>query len=347
MRPRDALAKPMAVGNGQGTMERDEARVAERKEYLEFGPADRQRLRELHRHLPRNAQGFGDDFYRMLREHPKLGALLDEPGTTERLQSAHVRYFSELTAGDYGSAYVERRLEVGRTHARIGLAPEWYIGAFRRYLSGMLETVWDTYGGRREDVTATFDALLKVVMFDLGLTLDTYFLADKQQIALRDRAIESSMNGIFIADASLPDYPLIYVNPAFEGVVGAQGHCVLGQPCLCRDHSADRSAIRDAMAKGLHANTVLRFDQADGRPRWVELFLAPVRNERDAITHFVGVLNDVTHRKNTESQLHFLATHDTLTGLANRHLFHLRSACPMAACSVRKRLCGGTIQGAA
>lgn len=303
----------------------DAEEIALRRRFLSLSDEDAELLRRLHQALPADGHGFTDAFYGMLRTYAPLAGLLRDDATVTRLKTAHERYFRELTAGRYDAAYVARRLEVGLTHARIGLEPKWYIGAFRASLSAMLQTVWDRFDGRREDVLPTLDALLKIALFDLGLTLDTYFHADKGRIALRDRAIESSVNGIFIADARQDDYPLIYVNPAFERALGARTGGVVGQPCICRNHVDDGYAeIRRAIASGSEGTTVLDLRREDGERRWVELFLAPVRNEADAITHYVGVLNDVTRRKDAEERLNHLASHDPLTGLPNRMLFHDR-----------------------
>ena len=312
-------------GNSARETRIDGDEIALRRRFLALGDTDVELLRRLHEVLPADGHGFTGAFYDMLRTYPPLAGLLRDDATVTRLRAAHERYFRELTAGRYDAAYVARRLEVGLTHARIGLEPKWYIGAFRAYLSAMMHTVWDRFDGRREDVLPTLDALLKIALFDLGLTLDTYFHADKRRIALRDRAIESSVNGIFIADAQQADYPLIYVNPAFERALGARTGAVLGQPCICRNHGDDGYAeIRHAIASGSEGTTVLELHREDAERRWVELFLAPVRNEADAITHYVGVLNDVTRRKDAEERLNHLASHDPLTGLPNRMLFHDR-----------------------
>lgn len=306
----------------------DAAEIAERKSFLGLGAGDAAQLRAVNGHLAQSKHGFSSVFYDQMLSYPALRTLLRDEATLARLKSAHERYFQELTGGDYGADYVARRLEVGVTHARIGLEPKWYVGAVRKYLSGMLDAIWEHSDGQREVFIPAFDALLKVALFDLGLTLDTYFHADKRRIALRDRAIESSVNGIFIADAGQADYPLIYVNPAFARVLGTGAACVVGQPCICRggdDENDDGyGEIRLAIARGSEGSTVLRLRRADGEKLWVELFLAPVRSEAGAITHFVGVLNDVTFRKEAEARLNHLANHDSLTGLPNRNLLYDR-----------------------
>ena len=95
--------------------------------------------------------------------------------------------------------------------------------------------------------------------------------------------------------------------------------------CIRRNHVDDGYAeIRHAIASGSEGTTVLDLRREDGERRWVELFLAPVRNEADAVTHYVGGLNDVTRRKDAEERLNHLASHDPLTGLPNWMLFHDR-----------------------
>jgi diguanylate cyclase (GGDEF)-like protein/PAS domain S-box-containing protein len=299
----------------------DAAEIASRKAFLELTEADAVHLRNIRGKLAAAQNGFADGFYEYLRQLPELAALLPDEATVARLKAAHGRYFASLTEGDYGDAYVDGRLRVGMTHARIGLTPKWYVGAFRKYLSDMLKATWVASGEEFAAFAPTFDALLKVVMLDLGLTLDTYIHADKRAIALRDRAIESSVNGIFIAAAAPDDCRLIYINAAFSQIIGTPRDEVLGQPCLCTGDDDGFAVIRGAIAEGRDGYTTLSRQRADGSQQWIELFLSPVRGDGDSVSHYVGVLNDVTARKEAEGQLAFLANHDSLTNLPNRSLF--------------------------
>ncbi|HJV28339.1 MAG TPA: EAL domain-containing protein [Aromatoleum sp.] len=320
----DALGRAKEIGDFAAEMGIDAAEIESRKAFLELGEADVRHLRAIRDRLSGAQHGFADGFYEYLRRLPELAALLPDDATVARLKHAHGRYFDSLTGGDYGEEYVGGRLRVGMTHARIGLTPKWYVGAFRKYLSDMLRAIWTATDGEVGSFMATFDALLKVVMLDLGLTLDTYIHADKRAIALRDRAIESSVNGIFIAAAAPHDCRLIYVNSAFSRILGSPREEVLERPCLCAGDEDGFAAIRTAIAAGRDGYTTLSRSRADGSQQWIELFLAPVLGDAGGVTHYVGILNDITARQEAEAQLAFVAHHDVLTGLANRGLFDLR-----------------------
>lgn len=317
-------------GDGHGPAEVDDvaaemgingAEIAARKAFLELDTADAEELRAIRDRLAAAQHGFADGFYEYLRRLPELAALLPDDATVDRLKRAHGRYFADLTEGDYGEAYVAGRLRVGMTHARIGLTPKWYVGAFRKYLSDMLRATWTAVDGDFPAFARAFDALLKVVMLDLGLTLDTYIHADKRAIALRDRAIESSVNGIFIAAATWPDCRLTYVNAAFSRILGQPREAALGQPCPCTGAEDGFAVIRAAIAEGRNGYTTLSRLRPDGSRQWLELFLAPVHSDSGSLSCYVGVVNDVTARKEAEAQLAYLAHYDALTGLPNRGHF--------------------------
>ena len=151
----------------------------------------------------------------------------------------------------------------------------------------------------------------------------------ESQLRQLSRALESSSNGVMITCSTQLDHPIVYVNPAFERITGYCAAEAVGQNgrFLVRDDLNQKGLndIRSALRSHHEAYAVLRNYRRDGQLFWNELHIAPVRNEDGGMTtHFVSIINDVTERINYEQQLQYHATHDVLTGLANRTLLNDR-----------------------
>ncbi|MBW7900725.1 MAG: EAL domain-containing protein [Rhodocyclaceae bacterium] len=150
-----------------------------------------------------------------------------------------------------------------------------------------------------------------------------------EQLRQLSRALESSSNGVMITSSTQLDHPIVYVNPAFERITGYSAAEAVGSSgrFLVRDDLAQKglSEIRAALRERREGYTVLRNYRKNGQMFWNELSIAPVRDESGEITtHFVSIINDVSERIAYEQQLEYHATHDALTGLANRNLLHDR-----------------------
>ncbi|MGE3550413.1 MAG: diguanylate cyclase, partial [Geobacter sp.] len=59
----------------------------------------------------------------------------------------------------------------------------------------------------------------------------------------------------------------------------------------------------------------------DGSIFWETVKICPLRDNNGAVTGFLKVSQDITARKQYEESLHYLGTHDPLTGLYNRAYF--------------------------
>ena len=151
-----------------------------------------------------------------------------------------------------------------------------------------------------------------------------YSKAGLRWLQLFVRGVEASSNGIMMTDAVSPQHPIIYVNPAFERITGYPANEVIGRNgrFLLGD-ALDQPAleiIRNALRSHKTGQAVVQCFRQDGSPFWNELSVAPVPDEHGATSHYVSIFDDVSERVSREHQLAHLATHDTLTGLANRML---------------------------
>ena len=155
-------------------------------------------------------------------------------------------------------------------------------------------------------------------------------LASEEAVRLSSRAVEASANGIMISDLAQPDLPIIYVNPAFERITGYPAPDVLGRNArfLMGGDTAQLGVeeIRAAIRERREGGAVLRNYRKDGTLFWNDLAISPVRNAAGEATHFVGVINDITERKQYEEQLERQNNQDALTGLASRNLLKDRVA---------------------
>ncbi|MDD2711024.1 MAG: PAS domain S-box protein [Verrucomicrobiae bacterium] len=124
---------------------------------------------------------------------------------------------------------------------------------------------------------------------------------------LRDRAMETSSNGFIITNPNLPDNPIIYVNRAFERITGYPASEVIGKNCRFLHGKDDQQKPLAEVRKAIHqqqdCRVVLRNFRKNGAVFWNELSVSPIRDKNGKITHFLGVLVDISERRWVEEAL--------------------------------------------
>jgi len=97
---------------------------------------------------------------------------------------------------------------------------------------------------------------------------------------------------LVIADAQLPDMPLIYVNAAFERVTGYDRSAVIGRNCRFlqgpETDDGDRTAIREALAQGEEITVDILNYRSTGEQFINRLLLSPLKQD-GKVTHFLGI----------------------------------------------------------
>lgn len=144
--------------------------------------------------------------------------------------------------------------------------------------------------------------------------------------AARERALaaavfDTSPVGIVVTD---PNGMIVHVNQAFTQISGyseleARGH----KANLLRSGRHDVQFYQqmwEAIVQRSHWSGEIWNRHRNGQIRRHELSITAVLDGQQQIVNFVGLLRDVTERYSQDRRMRHLATHDPLTGLANRGL---------------------------
>ncbi|MFZ4653469.1 MAG: SpoIIE family protein phosphatase, partial [Methylococcaceae bacterium] len=117
--------------------------------------------------------------------------------------------------------------------------------------------------------------------------------------------------GIAIADARHPEYPTIYVNSALERITGYSEEEMLGKSLRFLQgqgtDESDQELIRKALHSGHRCEVVIKNYRKDGSGYWSELVLSPVSDEKGCLTHYIGIIADVSERRRAEHEQNELA----------------------------------------
>jgi PAS domain S-box-containing protein len=126
----------------------------------------------------------------------------------------------------------------------------------------------------------------------------------EEALRLRDRAIAAASEGILITDPRQPDNPIIYANAGFERLTGYTSAEAIGRNCRFLGGPETDSAAVDQMCRAVRVGRECTVEvmnyRKDGATFWNRVSISPVRDACGRLTHFVGVLTDITERKKVE-----------------------------------------------
>ncbi len=165
----------------------DDAEIDSRRSFFEITDDDLQRLARLQPLAEKHCDHVVEDFYQLILGHQGSRSFFPDEATLVRVKRHQRDYFMGLFNGRCDRAYVENRLRVGAAHERVGIDPKWYIGAYSRYLRLLLGHF--TADLPPDQVFAAYGSLIKMVMFDMALSMDTYITASMATLARHQAAI--------------------------------------------------------------------------------------------------------------------------------------------------------------
>ncbi|MFI8481670.1 diguanylate cyclase domain-containing protein [Pseudomonas sp. NPDC078700] len=139
--------------------------------------------------------------------------------------------------------------------------------------------------------------------------------------ALYPKLINLMLDTVFVVDR---DNQIVFVSDACEALLGYPANELTGTPITDYMHPEDLAITQASIIRVMngqpHIDFRNRYIRKDGGV--VHILWAAFWSEE--VGARIGVARDVTALWQAESELHFLAHHDSLTALANRSLFNER-----------------------
>ena len=143
-----------------------------------------------------------------------------------------------------------------------------------------------------------------------------------KRLDLFAQVFENSGEAILITDA---ERHIVAINPAFTQITGYTREEVINKnPKLLSSGRQTPEFYRD-MWKSInetgrwHGEIWNRRKDGEIFPEW--LSIGTVRDEKGVVINYISIFTDITHRKESERHIQFLAHYDSLTRLPNRVLF--------------------------
>lgn len=200
------------------------------------------------------------------------------------------------------------KIRAGDLEQRVAVESGGELGTLERGINAMAEGLSE---GRRREQKRAADALF-------------------QERVRAQVTLESIGDGVITTDAG--GY-VVYLNPVAEELTGwkageAEG-LTLAEVFRVIDERIGRE--RDyPLSICLRDGRIMRHEsrhsllRKDGRHFSIQDSAAPIRNQEGRIIGTVVVFHDTTEMQHLTNKMAFLASHDSLTGLLNRHEFEVR-----------------------
>ncbi|MGN6652751.1 protoglobin domain-containing protein [Trinickia sp.] len=182
LQQRESLALMHQMGLNSTAIER-------RKQVVGLMPADLARITTIKDVVLRQLDDYSAAFFDHLASLDEARTLLENRALAEKARHLKRDHLRGLVSGEYGTDYVEQRIELGLLYAAAGLDTRVFLGAFLNLLKHIGTQIMKDADLPPIDAFDAFMSLKKVAFFDLGLIVDVLVFERERVIRQQQEAI--------------------------------------------------------------------------------------------------------------------------------------------------------------
>jgi len=165
----------------------DEQKFQERLRFRQLDAAASQALQASAEALKPFLKSSIDALYEHMASWPNLMEMFADRSRMEHARKSQFEHWSRLFSGDFGPEYAASVQRIGRTHSRIGLEPQWFLGAYARVTADLQRAALELALPRlakdpqaADRLKALLSAIVRATNFDMDLVVSVY-LEDQRQ----------------------------------------------------------------------------------------------------------------------------------------------------------------------
>ncbi|WP_086734518.1 methyl-accepting chemotaxis protein [Erythrobacter colymbi] len=179
--------------------------LKERLDYYGLADIRQGTLAGVARALNRRLDGALDGFYRVIASRKELSDHFDNPQQMSRAKSLQAEHWTAVFRDGVDDRFYQRATRIGNVHARIGLEPKWYVGAYGLVLDELITAIvapgWRAWLPWKRAQARQIATLVKIALLDIDLALSGYFHNSEERV----RTLVSDKLGTALQQVSAGD----------------------------------------------------------------------------------------------------------------------------------------------
>lgn len=157
--------------------------IEDRLRFMEIDEGDIVELQQARQYIEPEIENMLDRFYEHILAYPEFEALFDDDESIRRARNSQKQHWlAGLFGGHFKSSYFNKADKIGRTHARVGLAPSWYVGSYSKMLNQFIDRVCKEAEREGKPASRTVQAVCKAVLLDVDLVTHCYLEAKNEDM---------------------------------------------------------------------------------------------------------------------------------------------------------------------
>ena len=162
--------------------------LQERLDYYGLAAIPDATLNGVARALDRQLAGALDAFYAVISQRAELSGHFENPQQMARAKAMQAEHWQAVFRDGVDERFHQRALRIGNVHARIGLEPKWYVGAYGLVLDELVTSIiapgWRRWLPWRRAQARQVTTLIKIALLDIDLALSAYFHNSEERVRL-------------------------------------------------------------------------------------------------------------------------------------------------------------------